>query len=95
MILLGVNAELKLRHMDDWLRLYYDTFEERTRLYSVGNPYTPELVRRMFYAHYTQRMIFTFLLLSHMCEQEKDAKIRTSIAGRIISGFEVIRKNYE
>ncbi|KAH7668069.1 calcium/calmodulin-dependent protein kinase type 1, partial [Aphelenchoides avenae] len=28
LLLLGVNAELKLRYTDYWLRLYFDTFEQ-------------------------------------------------------------------
>lgn len=95
LLLLGVNAELKLRYTDYWLRLYFDTFEQSTRRYGVDCPYTLELVREMFHAHYTPQLIFAAFLLSHMCEKEEDEKVQSTLAGRIISGFEVVRRNFE
>uniref|UniRef100_A0A915EM76 CHK kinase-like domain-containing protein n=1 Tax=Ditylenchus dipsaci TaxID=166011 RepID=A0A915EM76_9BILA len=79
LILCCVNASLKLRYLDDWLRLYFESFN---------------LVRRMFRHQYPSEMLFSFMILLNHYARVEDEGLKTALLGRMVSSFEVIRRDF-
>ncbi|KAH7711959.1 hypothetical protein AAVH_20719 [Aphelenchoides avenae] len=94
LILIGANAKLREAHLDEWLELYYDTFEASTKRFGVPNQYTLDVVKEMFRHHYPSELIFALLVLSLSFEKTTEQG-QKNLVERMISCFEVVRKNYE
>ncbi|KAI1730210.1 ecdysteroid kinase domain-containing protein [Ditylenchus destructor] len=95
LILICVNASLKLRFLDDWLRLYYECFSDGCRRHGVRNPYTMDLVRKMFRYQYPSEMLFSYIILLNYFGRIEDEGIRTALLGRMISSFELVRRDFQ
>lgn len=95
MIAFSVNASLKIRYIDDWIKLYYNTFNELCQKYNVKCPYTLELVEKMFWHVFPHEMLFSFIVLLNYYSKVESEHFQNALLGRIISSFELIRKNYE
>lgn len=95
MILIGAGHDLKQRHLDDWLELYYDTFSAATKRYCAENAYSLDLVREMFDYHYEYELGFSLMVIALSLEKAICDEERKSLLVRLESCFEVVRKNYE
>lgn len=92
-MLLCVNSPLKLRFLDDWLVLYHDTFAQACRTWGLSScPYTMNMVRQMFLAHYPSEMLFSIVILMNYYSRVEDPGMKTALLGRMISSFEWLRQ---
>lgn len=95
LILVGVNSELKNKYMDEWLNLYYETFSDLCKEIKISNPYTLEIVVKMFRYHYPSELLFTYIILLNNYARATDEATRNCILERMISSFKYIQKDYE
>lgn len=61
----------------------------------MENPYTLDLVQQMFWQVFPNEMLFSTIVLLSYYKRAETENFRTAMLGRIISSFEMIRKNYE
>ncbi|KAH7716425.1 hypothetical protein AAVH_16151 [Aphelenchoides avenae] len=95
LILIGASHDLKERHMDDWLKLYYDVFVVAAKRYGGENAYSLDLVRQMFEHHYECALGFAVMVIALSLEKITNDEERKSLLERLESCFEVVRKDYE
>ncbi|KAI1730208.1 ecdysteroid kinase domain-containing protein [Ditylenchus destructor] len=94
LILTSVNASLRLKHLDEWIALYFSKLCRFLRARKVKHHYTLDLVRRMFRFEYDSQLLYSFGLLQNLMEQAQDEGIATGIFGRMVAGFEFIRMDF-
>lgn len=81
--------------MQEWINLYYETFSLACKNYDIQNPYTLKMVHQMFRYHYPSELLFSYIILLNHYARAPNSGTRTCLLGRMISGFEFIRRNYE
>lgn len=86
---------MKEHHVNDWLKLYYDTFSEATKSHGVEIPYTFELVQQMYEHHYEPEASFALVVLGLSFDKAQNDEDRQNILDRIESIFEPLRTVYE
>lgn len=87
------NAMMKMRHLKDWLRLYYDTFQEACHTYGVKCPWKWETLVRMYNYQCPSELFCQFMICSSYLEKVTDPKIRSSLLARMVSSFEMIKRD--
>ncbi|KAH7697868.1 calcium/calmodulin-dependent protein kinase type 1 [Aphelenchoides avenae] len=87
------NASMKLRHINEWLRLYYDAFHDTCHSLGIKCPYKWETVQRMYHYQCPSELLFNFMLLSTYYQKVPHEGLRTSFLARMVSNFEMVRKN--
>lgn len=95
LILVCSNASLKIRHLKEWINLYYETFANSCKKYDVTNPLTLKMTYQMFHYHYPSELLFSYIILLNHYARATDPGMQTCLLGRMISGFEFIRRDYE
>ncbi|KAH7700673.1 calcium/calmodulin-dependent protein kinase type 1 [Aphelenchoides avenae] len=88
----SVNAALKDRHIDEWLRLYFDSFATSCDKLGVKCPYTWDLVQRMFRHQAPSELLFSFMLLSIYYQKVPVEELRKEFVARMVSNFELIKR---
>lgn len=89
----SVNADVKERHLDEWLRLYYDTFANTCEKLGVNCPYTWDLVQRMYRHQCPSELLFSFLLLSTFYSKVPVEQLRALFVARMVSNFEMVKRD--
>ncbi|KAH7697253.1 hypothetical protein AAVH_35665 [Aphelenchoides avenae] len=95
LILTSTNSNLKLRYLDDWLALYHETFVQYVRTYKLKVLCTLEQIREMFYFYYPSLTVSVLEHVMRLYDEATDIKVQTALMGRMISTFEMIRKDFE
>ncbi|KAH7711521.1 hypothetical protein AAVH_21172 [Aphelenchoides avenae] len=89
----SVNAELKDGHIDEWLRLYFDTFSTSCEKLGVKCPCTWDLVQRMFRHQAPSELLFSFMLLSTYYQKVPVEELRKEFVARMVSNFELVKRD--
>ncbi|KAH7702479.1 hypothetical protein AAVH_30363 [Aphelenchoides avenae] len=86
-------ASLKLRHFQEWMRLYYDTFSAECHRLGVKCPYKWDVFLRMYQYQCPSELLVHFMIITSYLEKITDEKLRTALLSRIVSSFEMVRRD--
>lgn len=95
LLLVGVNEDLRRKHTDEWIRLYFDAIDEEAQSNGVKNPFTVELIHEMVKFHSKYEVLFCMLLFANMIPHVPSESAKENILNRLIAAFNDVRGEYE